>query len=356
MRLTHPCAIFALLAAPLLAQEFRGTISGAVADPTGGRVANAKISATETRTGATAEAKSDSSGTYSIPFLAPGTYKLTAEVAGFKKYVREDIQLGPGDHPVIDIPLEVGDVSQSVSVVAEIPLLNTENASMGQTITTKQVEDFPLNGRTPMMLAQLSIGVIATGQPSLVHPFDNAGRGGVEHRRHTCANQRTADGRRAGRDLGRPPGVQSAAGCRAGSAREGVRQRCGLRPHRRRHGEPDYEDRHQQLSRLACGSSRRPRRSTRSTSSPTRAARPSGDALQSIWTDGRRPGDHSEGIQRASNKLFWFFAWENLDDAQPNNSTLRLPRRISRPCPPTPNARAISPRSTIRSTIPLARC
>src|SRR5262249_38759774 len=61
----------------------------------------------------------------------------------------------------------------TVEVTEEAPLLDTANSSTGQTITTKQVEDFPLNGRNPIMIAQLAIGVIATGNPTLVHPFDN---------------------------------------------------------------------------------------------------------------------------------------------------------------------------------------
>src|ERR1700722_13605600 len=111
MKLVKYGAVVALALAPLLAQEFRGTISGNVADPTGAKIANVKITATETRTGATTTAQSNTAGDYSIPFRAPGIYKITAETSGFKRYVREDVQLGPGDHPVLDVRLEVGDVS-----------------------------------------------------------------------------------------------------------------------------------------------------------------------------------------------------------------------------------------------------
>src|SRR5258708_32927956 len=104
----------------------------------------------------------DSGGQYVIPFLAPGQYDLTVEAAGFRAAVRRAIQLGSGDHPVIDIQLAVGDLSQKIEVVDESPLVNTENASTGQSITAKQVADLPLNGRTPLMLAQLSMGVIST--------------------------------------------------------------------------------------------------------------------------------------------------------------------------------------------------
>jgi len=89
--------------------------------------------------------------------------------------VQSGIQLGSGEHPVIDIHLAVGEVTQQVLVTADAPMVNAENASTGQAITARQVEELPLDGRTPMMLAQLSMGVISTSQPSLVHPFDSAG-------------------------------------------------------------------------------------------------------------------------------------------------------------------------------------
>jgi hypothetical protein len=158
----------------IFGQETRGTLSGAVADSTGSGIPNVKVIATETRTGSKSSTVSDSAGQYTIPFLAPGLYEISAEAQGFKKFVRSGLDLGSGDHAVIDVLLQVGDVTQSVEVSADVSLLNTENASTGQTVTTKQVENFPLNGRTPMMLTQLALGVIATGAPSLVHPFDNS--------------------------------------------------------------------------------------------------------------------------------------------------------------------------------------
>ena len=65
-----------------------------------------------------------------------------------------------------------------MEVTADAPLLNTENASAGQAITTKEVEELPLNGGTPMALATLSLGVIGTGQPGLIHPFDSGAAAG----------------------------------------------------------------------------------------------------------------------------------------------------------------------------------
>lgn len=162
----------------LLAQEFRGTISGAVNDSSGARVAGAKVVVTEIQTGTKTDTVSDSSGQYNAPFLSPGDYQVDVKMAGFKEFTRKGVHLGAGEHLDIDIRLEVGEASQTVEVTAEASLLNTENASAGQAITSKEVDDLPLNGGTPIALAALSLGVIATGQPGLIHPFDLGGAAG----------------------------------------------------------------------------------------------------------------------------------------------------------------------------------
>ncbi len=162
----------------LLSQEFRGTISGIVTDSTGAFIAGAGVTSTEIHTGTKLRTVTDSGGQYTAPFLLPGDYDVAVEFQGFKEFIRKSVHVGAGDHVVIDIPLEVGSASQSVEVTASAPLLNSENASVGQAITTKEVENLPLNGGTPLVFAALSIGVLATGQPSLIHPFDSGGAAG----------------------------------------------------------------------------------------------------------------------------------------------------------------------------------
>ena len=175
MRICYVAILGFALALSLPGQEFRGAISGAITDATGGTIAGAKVTVTETHTNTKVDTVSESSGQYTAPFLLPGDYDITARMSGFKEYIRKGVHVGAGEHPVIDIRLEVGDTATSVEVTADVTLLNTENASTGQAITTKQVEDIPLNGGTPAMLQQLAIGVIATGTPTLVHPFDLGG-------------------------------------------------------------------------------------------------------------------------------------------------------------------------------------
>ncbi|MBS1858005.1 MAG: carboxypeptidase regulatory-like domain-containing protein [Acidobacteria bacterium] len=166
-------AILLAVSVPLFSQENRGTISGSVTDSTGAAIAKAKIIAKETNTGVETTVNSESSGAYTIPFLALGEYSISAESPGFKKFTQTGITLSAGMHPVVDIRLEVGAITESVEVHEDAPILETANPTVGQVITGEEVENFPVNGRTPMMLANLAMGVISTYEPGPVRPFDN---------------------------------------------------------------------------------------------------------------------------------------------------------------------------------------
>ena len=111
----------------------------------------------------------------SYPFYSPASIQITIEVKGFKKDVRNGITLQANEHPIIDMTLQIGNSVETVSVTADAPLVDTANAAVAQTISTKEVEDFPVNGRTPITLVELAVGVVPTSQPSQIHPFDNSG-------------------------------------------------------------------------------------------------------------------------------------------------------------------------------------
>src|SRR6201996_5989954 len=155
------------------AQEFRGTISGAVTDPSGAVVPGAQIVVKETQTGTINKTQSDAAGQYVVPFLLPGNYMVTVTAKGFETLTRQGITLQAQAHPIVDLGLKVGNQGETVEVTAEAPLLDQTNASVGQVISTESVADLPVNGRTPTTLTELSVGVITTAAPQLVHPFDN---------------------------------------------------------------------------------------------------------------------------------------------------------------------------------------
>jgi len=162
-----------LLSSGALAQEFRATISGTVTDASGAVVTGASILVTETQSGTTNRTVSDNAGLYVVPFLPPGDYTITVTKNGFETLTRAGITLQAQEHPVINLALIVGSTNQTVTVTAEAPLVDQENASVGQVISTESVDDLPLNGRTPVVLASLAVGVVTTSAPGITHPFDN---------------------------------------------------------------------------------------------------------------------------------------------------------------------------------------
>src|ERR1043166_293058 len=171
-------ATLVLFALACSGQEFRATISGRVSDSQSAVIAGAKITATQIGTEAKFETVSAADGLYTIPFLTPGSYRLTAESAGFKRYVRDNLNAGANERLGVDIQMEVGALTETINITAEAPVLQTTTASTGQVITSAQIENMPVSGRTPLALAQLAFGVIPNTDPRFTRPFDNAGPSG----------------------------------------------------------------------------------------------------------------------------------------------------------------------------------
>ncbi|MBI1789075.1 MAG: TonB-dependent receptor [Acidobacteria bacterium] len=167
--------IMLLMAALAAAQEYRATLTGRVVDPQSAVIPGAKVVVSNLETGARSETVTAGDGQYTLPFLAPGPYKVTAEAAGFKRYARERMDISTGERVPLDISLEVGQQTETVTVSAETTLLETATASSGQVITARQIENMPMNGRTPLVLAQLAFGVVPSSDPRFYRPFDNAG-------------------------------------------------------------------------------------------------------------------------------------------------------------------------------------
>jgi hypothetical protein len=158
---------------PAFAQEFRATISGHVFDSSGGAIPNATVTAKNLGTNETNTATSNSSGAYTIPFLRPGNYQLTASASGFKQYVQDNLVLQVSQVAGVEITLEVGQVSEKVEVTAESALVETQTASRGNVVSTQQVAELPLNARNPFMLGSMASGVTFRGSAIWQRPFDN---------------------------------------------------------------------------------------------------------------------------------------------------------------------------------------
>ena len=166
-----------LLAGVLSAQEFRATISGRVTDVQNAAMVGVKVTAIQIGTEAKVETISGTDGNYTLPFLQPATYRLSAELAGFKRYVRE-MAAGANERLGVDIQMEVGAVTETINVTSQAPVLDTASASTGQVISSAQIENMPVSGRTPLSLAQLAFGVVPNTDPRFTRPFDNAGPSG----------------------------------------------------------------------------------------------------------------------------------------------------------------------------------
>ena len=156
---------FVALALPVIlaAQDTRGIISGAVTDPQGATVTGAKITVTNTGTATGTKLTTNQNGYYEAPLLLPGTYSVSVEAPGFKKAVQSRITLGLGDQLKINVQLEVGGVTESVTISSEAPMLDTSTVSMGRNITNREVMDLPVIGNNVMALARMSPGVQVPG-------------------------------------------------------------------------------------------------------------------------------------------------------------------------------------------------
>lgn len=139
MRTIRVSVLSLLLPAMLLAQEYRGTILGRVADPSGAVVAGAVVSVRNLATNSTTRSATNESGNYQVPFLLPGNYMVSVELSGFKKIERDNVRVSTNEQITLDFTLEIGATSESIKVTDSAPLLSTANADLGQVIDNRYV-------------------------------------------------------------------------------------------------------------------------------------------------------------------------------------------------------------------------
>ncbi|MGQ9919124.1 MAG: carboxypeptidase regulatory-like domain-containing protein, partial [Bryobacteraceae bacterium] len=186
--------LFAVASAVLFAQDPRGTITGAVTDPSGAPVAGARITAVNTLTNVTYQGVTTAEGVYSIPLLPPGIYTLTAELQGFKKTVRQGIELRISERLTVDLRLELGAMQETVSVTAEAPLLEVATATSGQIVDRRRIAELPLGEGNPLTLVQLAPGIVVTGGYTSNSALSNSGPSNFEVNGSPGGNEFTLDG------------------------------------------------------------------------------------------------------------------------------------------------------------------
>ncbi|MGH9784214.1 MAG: carboxypeptidase-like regulatory domain-containing protein, partial [Terriglobia bacterium] len=176
--------VIALAGSLAFGQGFSAAISGVVRDSSGAVIPDAMVSVRNTETALTRTTQTGVNGGYNLPSLPVGPYELTVEKPGFRQLVRSGINLAVGQEAALNLTLEVGNVTQTVEVTGEAPLVNTTLASTSGLITEDQLKDLPLNGRSFHQLMLLN--------PNTV---DNRSNAGATQSSFSVAGKRTENNR-----------------------------------------------------------------------------------------------------------------------------------------------------------------
>lgn len=156
-----------LAALPLAAQTTAGQITGLVADPSGAPVVGATVNAVNSATGVSRQTMTNETGNYTVPLLEPGVYTLTVRHDGFRTAERVGITLSVNALVRLDFTLTLGSLSESVSVTADLPLLQTGESSLRSVVDNRKIVELPLNGRNPFDLIFLAPGTQAYRRTNL---------------------------------------------------------------------------------------------------------------------------------------------------------------------------------------------
>jgi hypothetical protein len=145
----------------LLGQGLTGQVSGTITDPSGGAVANADVQISNAQTGLVRNTKSDNEGHFVFTQLLPGTFTLEISAPGFKKYEQQEVTVTATERVTLPtIAMQVGAVSETISITAEVAAVQTESAERSGLITTRQMQELPLKGRSYLGTAKLLPGII----------------------------------------------------------------------------------------------------------------------------------------------------------------------------------------------------
>jgi hypothetical protein len=161
---TLVCFLFLSLV-PVQAQFTDGDIAGTITDSSGAAIVGATVTVKNVQTGHLDKAQTDKIGYYRVQHLPPGTYQLRIEVTGFKGMVLNDIAVNASATTPANATLQVGSTRETVEVVGGAALVQTEEGRLANTISTREVQDLPLNGRQVYQLVTEEPGVTATNAP-----------------------------------------------------------------------------------------------------------------------------------------------------------------------------------------------
>ena len=156
------------------AQSYRGGLRGAVKDSGGATIPGARVSLIDAGTNVARNTVTNDGGEYVFNAVEPADYKIVVEFPGFKKLERST-RVGTQEFLTIDVTMEVGDVTESIQVTEEVPLIETSNASTGQTVDRQKLVDLPNMGRNPFMMSKISSNIVQVGNPNFNRMQDQSG-------------------------------------------------------------------------------------------------------------------------------------------------------------------------------------
>lgn len=178
----------------LAAQDFRGAISGTVKDESGGALPGVTVTVKNTDTNVATRVVTNERGAFQARYLISGMYSVEASLDGFRPMIKPGIQVRVGDNLTVDLVLAVGGASESITVSASTPWLDTTSTTIAQVIDRQQIKELPLGDGTAYMLTRLSPGVVDNSDLHFARPMDNAGLGGFIANGAKGGNDFTIDG------------------------------------------------------------------------------------------------------------------------------------------------------------------
>jgi hypothetical protein len=162
-------AAFGIFNVSAQSQALNGQIEGIVTDTNGAAVPNAAVTAKNIGTGTERTVSTDGSGLYRLPLLPLGTYRVTVEAPNFKRLVREGITLVTGQTATIDLSLETGGVSETVTITSDAPIADDAKIDVGRVMNTREVQNLPLVSRNPYNFSLLQANVRAVQISNLAY-------------------------------------------------------------------------------------------------------------------------------------------------------------------------------------------
>jgi hypothetical protein len=173
LALVFASAIFG--ASVVSAQTFVGGVRGLVQDPSSQVIASATVTLTNAATGVSRSTMTNALGEYVFSQVNPATYTIAAEATGFKRIERTGVVIGTQEFLNVDLKMELGQITESVQVTSEVPLIDSATASNGQVLDSQRITDLPNLGRNPFLLSKLSTNVVPVGDPRYNRFQDQSG-------------------------------------------------------------------------------------------------------------------------------------------------------------------------------------